>query len=274
MNLNKFEAKLAEKRAKSGLMGTKTISFTMTDSTITGRTVTGYLAMFNNKDCDGDVLIKGCFAKSLAARGVDSEGGNKIAHLWQHDMREPLGKYTVLKEDDKGLYFECPYDDFEKANRALTQFKSGTLNNFSIGYSYVWDKMEYDENYDDGSGDKGAFICKEINLFEGSVVTLAANDQTYFAGMKSEQKMNELAILKEEAEEAIVGLKSRKQYELRSIITKFIAIAESNLPIDPKEAMRLAALKEQEAKEQKAKDELEQSAQKSKRLSKFSQIVG
>ena len=210
MALTEQEKKLQEKRAKSGLMGTKTISFTLTDASITGRTVTGYLAMFNNRDSDGDVLIKGCFAKSLAMRGVDSEGGNKIAHLWQHDMKEPLGKYTVLKEDDKGLYFECPYDDFEKANRALTQFKSGTLNQFSIGYSYVWDMLEYDDNWTDGSGGpKGAFICKEINLYEGSVVTLAANDQTYFSGLKSEQKENALASLKEEVEEVMNGMKAK-----------------------------------------------------------------
>lgn len=227
-----LDNKIQEKRANSSPLGYKTISFAPKEMDVKdGRTVTGYLAIFNNKDSDGDILIKGCFAKSLQERGVDSSGGNKIAHLWQHDMREPLGKYTVLREDDKGLYFECPYDDIEKANRALTQFKSGTLNNFSIGYSYVWDKIEYD-------AEKDAFICKELNLYEGSVVTLAANDMTYFAGMKSQQREDELAILTAEMDEVITGLNARKQYELRQIATKLIALASTKPPTDEKEALR------------------------------------
>jgi len=200
------------------------------DLTVNGRTVTGYLAVFNNKDSDGDILIKGCFAKSLQERGVDSTTGNKIAHLWQHDMKDPLGKYTVLKEDDYGLYFECPYDDIPQANRALKQFQSGTLDKFSIGYCYVWDKMEYDENAD-------AFVCKELELYEGSVVTMAANDMTYFAGLKSEQRADELEILTEEANDAMTGLKPRKRHEIGQLISKFIALAKTKPQSEGKEAL-------------------------------------
>ena len=40
----------------------------------------------------------------------------------------------------KGLYFEAVIDDVERGNQAIKQAESGTLNQFSIGYSYVREK--------------------------------------------------------------------------------------------------------------------------------------
>ncbi len=223
--------KIAEKKSAMPLVGYKSFSFAIKAPKIEGRTVTGYLAAFNNIDTDGDLLIKGCFAKSLTERGVDSTAGNKIAHLWQHKMDEPIGNYTVLKEDDYGLYFEAQYDDVPKANQALTQFKSGTLNNFSIGYGYVWDKMEYDE-------EQNCIVYKEINLYEGSVVTLAANPMAMYTGLKSEQKANEIQLLKEEIQEIISGLKPRKRFELAQIFDKLSALSTSEPQDSKKQALK------------------------------------
>lgn len=230
--------KIQRKRATSGPISYKEMSFSIKQPSIEGRTVCGYFAVFNNKDSDSDILIKGCFAKSITDRGPLSTSGNKIAHLWQHQMDVPLGKITKLEETDFGLYFECLYDDIQKANDALTQIKSGTLDKFSIGFQYVWEKMEYDEA-------KDAFICRELNLYEGSVVTLAANDMTYVAGIKSEQKEAYVASLVEEAEDLLSGLKAKKQYELRQILSKFIALASIE-PVDSKKQK----LKEQESLEE------------------------
>ena len=112
------------------------------------RTVSGYLSIFNVVDSDSDMIVKGAFAKSITERGPESATNRKIAFLWQHDMKQPLGRMTVLKEDNTGLYFEAKLDDIPEADRALTQLLSGSLNQFSIGFSYVWDKMEYDEALD------------------------------------------------------------------------------------------------------------------------------
>src|SRR5690606_35168713 len=185
------------------------------------RTISGYLAVFNNKDDDKDILIKGCFARSLKNRGVDSSTNRKIAFCWQHDIKDHIGRFTVLKEDDYGLYFEAILDDPEavpNAKRALSQLKSGTLNQFSIGFAYMWDKIEYDD-------DKDAFIVKEVNLFEGSVVTQGANELTYFAGMKSAEKEATQKSIQSETERFIKDLPQDLQYEARQIITKNIALA-------------------------------------------------
>jgi HK97 family phage prohead protease len=189
----------------------------------TGKKVSGYLAVFGVKDSDSDILIKGCFAKSINERGPESSSNGKIAFCWQHDIKDPIGLFTTLKEDNFGLYFEAELDDTDAvpiAKRALAQMKSGTLNQFSIGYQYVWDKIEYDESVD-------AFIVKEVNLFEGSVVTLGANSYTYFAGMKSEQKEAAVNDLKKETETIIKSLPKDFQYQTRQLIAKHIALAQS-----------------------------------------------
>jgi HK97 family phage prohead protease len=200
-------------------------SLTVKDANIDeeSRKVSGYLSVFGVKDSDGDILIKGCFAKSINERGPASNSNGKIAFCWQHDMKDPIGPFSVLKEDDYGLYFESVLDDPESvpsAKRALAQLKSGTLNQFSIGFMYVWDKIEYDESLD-------AFIVKEVTLFEGSVVTLGANSFTYFAGMKSEQKEQAETDLRKETESFIKSLPKEVQYQTRQLITKHIALAQS-----------------------------------------------
>lgn len=102
------------------------------------RTISGYAAVFGNMDKAHDILLKGCFFKSINERGPQSQANDKIILLWMHDMSEPLGFITELKEDDRGLYFEARIDEIELGDRAIKQLESGTLNQFSIGYEYVW----------------------------------------------------------------------------------------------------------------------------------------
>ena len=146
---------------------------------VNDRVVSGYLASFGTKDSDSDIILKGAFTKSLNERGVGSTTARKIAYLYQHDMTKPIGRFTTLVEDEKGLYFEATLDNIPLANDVLEQYKSGTLNQHSIGFRYIMDKVEF-------SQDQDAFIVKELDLFEGSVVTMGANENTPFVGLKSE----------------------------------------------------------------------------------------
>src|SRR4030095_1494016 len=190
---------------------------------VSERKVSGYLASFGNKDSDGDLIVKGAFAKSIAERGPNSNTARKIAYLYQHDMRDPLGQFTMLKEDNYGLYFEAELDNIPQADRVLEQYKSGTLNQHSIGFQYVFDKMEYEESTQ-------TFIIKEVNLFEGSVVTIGANENTPFMGMKSEILKTELDILKRDTEKFLKSLPTNMEYEARQLISKHIALAENKEP--------------------------------------------
>ena len=142
------------------------------------RTISGYAAVFGNKDKAGDILVKGCFSKSIQDRGPESSANDKIIMLWMHNMNEPIGRITVLNEDEKGLYFEAIIDEVPRGEQAIKQLESGTLNQFSIGYQYVWENCEYD-------AEKDAFIVKEVKLYEISVVSIGCNGETEYLGLKS-----------------------------------------------------------------------------------------
>lgn len=135
-------------------------------------------ASFGNKDSAGDILVKGCFAKSINERGPQSATNRKIAFLWQHDMYDPIGKVLEIEELDDGAYATVQLSNFDavpNAKRAWYQLNDGDINQFSFGYQYVWDKMEYIEEED-------AFLIKEVVLHEISVVTLGCNEQTEYMG--------------------------------------------------------------------------------------------
>lgn len=135
-------------------------------------------ASFGNKDSAGDILVKGCFAKSINERGPQSATNRKIAFLWQHDMYDPIGKALKIEELDDGAYATVQLSNFDavpNAKRAWYQLNDGDINQFSFGYQYVWDKMEYIEEED-------AFLIKEVVLHEISVVTLGCNEQTEYMG--------------------------------------------------------------------------------------------
>lgn len=152
-------------------------------------------AGFGNKDSDDDILIKGCMSKSIQEHGAQSSSNRKIAFLWQHDMKDPIGKSLLEEEREDGAYGRVKMSNFDavpNSKRAFTQMEEGVLNQFSIGYWYVWDKLDYDEKLE-------AFIVKEIGLYEYSVVTAGANEQTQYDGIfqSTEDMKSYLKVMRE-----------------------------------------------------------------------------
>lgn len=207
---SKYNGKIG-KQYKSLPMDVKEMSF---DS----RKISGYAAIFGNVDKAGDLLVKGCFARSIEERGPNSSANDKIIFLYMHDMREPIGRITVLKEDDRGLYFEAEIDDVERGNQALKQLESGTLNQFSIGYRYVWDNCQWDDVRD-------CLIVKEVILFEVSVVSIGCNGETEYLGLKSEQIDDKFEELQKEMSSFCKSLNSYKQSDFHRIVSKAMSLA-------------------------------------------------
>ena len=187
---------------------------------VSDRIVSGYLASFDTKDSDSDIILKGAFTKSLNERGVGSTTARKIAYLYQHDMSRPIGRFTTLCEDEKGLYFEATLDNIPLANDVLEQYKSGTLNQHSIGFRYIKDKVEY-------SKDLEAFVIKELDLFEGSVVTMGANENTPFVGLKADSVDSEMEQLRRETELVLKHIPFEEQFKIRQLISKHISLLET-----------------------------------------------
>jgi HK97 family phage prohead protease len=149
----------------------KSIFGSIEDIDMKNKIVTGYLSSFGNKDYDDDIILRGAYKKSITERK------NDIYFLNQHDWKQPHGKFNVLEEREKGLYFEStPLIDTSYSMDALKLYQAGIVKEHSVGYQVM--KEEYSKN-------DQANIIKEIKLYEGSNVTLGANSNTPFTGFKS-----------------------------------------------------------------------------------------
>lgn len=135
----------------------------------------GYGSVFGVEDSYGDVVVRGAFGASLDRWAAK---GRLPALLWQHNMSEPIGVYTEMREDDTGLFVKgrLLVDADPLAKRAHGHMKAGSLSGLSIGY--MLDDYEYDK-------EKGIWILKAIDLWEVSLVTFPANDEARISDVKS-----------------------------------------------------------------------------------------
>ena len=154
-----------------GILKFKNNDSSVKDVDIKKGIVTGYLSSFDTKDYDNDIIVKGAYKKSI------NERKENIFFLNQHNWSQPHGKFNVLSEDSKGLYFESePLIKTTYSQDTLKLYEAGIIKEHSVGFITV--QSEFDTN-------EKARIIKEIKLLEGSNVTLGANENTPFTGFKS-----------------------------------------------------------------------------------------
>ena len=190
--------------------------------------IEGYLAVFGMRDSFKTSAEKGCFTKSLNDRGPKSSAKDKIIHLWMHDRYEPIGQYEELYEDSYGLRFKMRFDDVPngRPEQVRRQTKSGTINQYSYGFQYVWDKMEYDEKED-------TIRMFECDLYEGSSVSVLASNSETFTIRSAEEFETTLYDLGMEADQIISSLPKRKQMELKQLLTRYKSLANRSKPVLP-----------------------------------------
>lgn len=96
-------------------------------------TFEGYASLFNKPDMADDVIMPGAFKRCLAERGA---GG--IRMLFQHDAHQPIGVWTDLREDHRGLYAKGKLaTDAAKASEVLALMRAGAIDGLSIGFKAV-----------------------------------------------------------------------------------------------------------------------------------------
>ena len=157
-----------------GLLEIKDFMGSVKDVDFKNRIVTGYFNNWDSIDSDGDVIRKGAGAKSI------SERKDKIFFLNQHNWSQPHGFASVLKEDEQGTYFESnPMPDTSYSNDALVLYEAGIVKEHSFGF------VATKTNNITLNGQKVREIS-EYKLYEFSNVTLGANENTPYTGLKSQ----------------------------------------------------------------------------------------
>ena len=119
--------------------------------------VRGYASLFGRLDRSGDIVERGAFARSLREKGAAG-----IRMLWQHDPAVPIGTWTRIVEDERGLLVEGRLALHSTRGReAFELVRAGAIDGLSIGFRTRKARRE--------AG--GARRVLDIDLWEVSVVT-------------------------------------------------------------------------------------------------------
>lgn len=141
-------------------------------------TVEGYGSVFGVRDNYDDVIAKGAFIQSLKDHKA---AGTMPAMLWQHDADKPIGVWTEMVEDDKGLRIKGQLAmETVKGKEAHALLKMGALNGLSIGF------MSKEWSYD---RETEVRTLTAIDLWEVSLVTFPANEKARVTNVKSADEM-------------------------------------------------------------------------------------
>ena len=141
-------------------------------------TVEGYGSVFGVRDNYDDVIAKGAFVQSLKDHKA---AGTMPAMLWQHDADKPIGIWTEMIEDEKGLRIKGRLAmETVKGKEAHALLKMGAINGLSIGFmSKEW---AYDRETE-------VRTLTAIDLWEVSLVTFPANEKARVTNVKSADEM-------------------------------------------------------------------------------------
>ncbi|MGI3169992.1 HK97 family phage prohead protease [Pseudooceanicola sp. C21-150M6] len=142
----------------------------------------GYGSTFGGEpDSDGDVIVAGAYAESLAEH---KSKGTMPKMFWQHDRDKPIGKWLDAKEDDTGLLMRGKLNlDVERGREAYEHLKHGDIDGLSIGYRIR--KYEVDT-------ETGTWFLKALDLYEVSVVSIGANENATITSVKAAKEAHEI----------------------------------------------------------------------------------
>lgn len=159
--------------------------FEVKDIDTTGRRVQFYGSAFGNEDSDGDIMMPGCYTKTIQENGPQSRQP-RIKHLRQHQTSSILGAFAELGEDTKGLLALSNIVKTKDGDDALALYELN-LYEHSVGFQTL--KSEWDET----DPQNPIRRIKEVKLWEISSVTWGANADTPFVGFKSHTPAQRLA---------------------------------------------------------------------------------
>lgn len=88
----------------------------------------GYASTFGNVDSTGDIVVRGAWAESIAAK-------KSVPLLFNHRVDNLIGRALELKEDEIGLRFSGRLTPgVQLADDTLRHLKAGALDGVSVGY--------------------------------------------------------------------------------------------------------------------------------------------
>jgi HK97 family phage prohead protease len=147
----------------------KTVADSTLDVDAKSRRVKVVLNKTGVKDFDKDIVDKSAFNKTIAERGPMAK--NLIWHLTDHNpsLKSAVGKFSELSMQSGDLVGVTNIPQTSWGNDVLTFYKSGQINQHSIGFKTIKDEP---------ADKQDTRLIKEVMLYEGSAVLWGANEFT------------------------------------------------------------------------------------------------
>ncbi len=131
----------------------------------------GYASVFGVPDMARDVVMPGAFQQSLAGQRAGS-----VKLLWQHDPSQPVGIWSRLGEDSRGLFCQGQLNlDVQRGRELYALMRQGAINGLSIGFKTVKARK-------DSSGGRQLLA---VDLWEISLVTFPLLPLARVSGVKT-----------------------------------------------------------------------------------------
>ncbi len=132
----------------------------------------GYASLFDRADLGNDVVLRGAFKNSLAARGPDG-----VRMLFQHEPSEPIGVWLELREDQRGLYAKGRLlPEVGRSRDVLSLMRAGAVDGLSIGFRSKRARRDVKT---------GIRSIAEIDLWEISIVTFPMQPEARVSAVKA-----------------------------------------------------------------------------------------
>lgn len=174
------------------------------------RIVEGYGVIWGNINSHLERFIQGCFAKSIKENGPNSNANYQIKFRDEHGRACSL--FEELKEDEIGLYFRTkPLDAVPWCDHLLTQLRSKTINNFSLGFRPDYEKVSWDDEDE-------CIDIREGRCFEISATAIPSDMETYAKRSREKEYVND------DVEDFILTLPRSKQLEARRLFSECMTL--------------------------------------------------
>ena len=142
----------------------------------------GYGSVYGVLDAGDDVIAPGAFSESVQKA---QQSGLMPALLWQHKASEPIGAYTLMREDDHGLYVEGRLAlRTQRGLEAYELMRMHAVSGLSVGF------QTKDDAFDAKTGVR---TIRKGDLWEVSLVTFPMNNYARVHAVKSMHAIGDLA---------------------------------------------------------------------------------
>ena len=176
----------------------------------------GLLSTYGNIDSVGDVCEPGCYDRTV------SERGTKRPLLWQHDQAHPIGSFEITTTEGALAIAGRINLGVSTGRDAYALLKAGDIDGLSIGY------IARDYDYDS----QGVRHLKDVDLLEGSLVTIPANDRA-----RAQAKAGRLETMRAYAQ--MQSLKGLTESQRKAILSELDGLKVGDVDEDGNEVVEI-----------------------------------